>query len=648
MLPENNYPLVLHIEIVGAPPPVKEGPQPSLPPQIQDMADKVEKAVQPSRGEGTSEPQNGRVYPNLDPIRLAMHSKGDQKILERLLNLVPFKIAQLPHVLLVQMQPKKEAKETTEPPVPVSKTTTTAKGEIPTSDQKTVAEEIEGIARPQGEQVLDRKAKGEQPSKTPNEQDVELLPLLKETSQSKDRKEEIPLPNNTGNKERYPFQEKEKEGSKHPSPVIPEKTNPAAEKSSIPLSSRPQVINEIPVMVLPFPTLNVPKNEIHPPKGTHPVEKIGKVEPVQPPMREAPFRTDRTADQPPGTIPIHKDERDIVRIPMTPDMPLTRENLFKKKYRGSSGMQEDEGQALGDLIHMLLCAFICGAENLGEAWRYLEQRSSHYKKWLNLKRGIPSYRLIAMLMARLTPKAMDTLLQAVTGQGPTFHALQRIRIWETDRGLLAAQSNKEVKKCPHKDVLALFDIKGSIIQLDLPILDSSLTRVIRQRSGNYLYKIKPQHAPLYEQLLAGFKQDPDYRDIQEGARSSELREITVQPSVQIDNKMGWTDLNGAVRFNSEILVEAKHWLESRLYMTNLPLDPNLFAHTLRTVSLPNWIEWSMDCDFTDWSCNHTESHTARLKQLAWHLLELKGKPPLDLRKKAQSDLQLLAQIIRFA
>lgn len=651
MLPEKNYPIVFRIEFVSpTSSPPGEGIEIVLHPDLQGTADKVQQAAQ-SKGEGVEE----TVFIHLDPIRLSINPKdlkADPKILEKILSLFPFKLAPVQQQQAAQAQPKKEEKETAETPVPTAKNNTSAKGEALTSDQKTVAEEIEGISRPQGEQVLDRQAISLNPLiplKNEKLQNPEVIvPLApKNLPEEAVKKENPPSQHTPEKKEEHPTQnEVEKRIAKEPQ--MDEKVKP--QPQGIQNIGRPVEKGEIPVMVTPFPVVSEVKTEVQPMKVIPPVEKVAKVEGVQPIIRETPFQIERTVDQNAkgGIVPIHKDERDVVRIPMNPDLPLTRENLFKKQFRGSGQLSEsDEGHLLGDLIHMLLCAYICGASTPGEAWSFLDQRATQFKKWLNLKQGIPSYRFMGLFLSRLSTASMDELLQAVTGLGPQLHSLQRIILWETDRGLLVAQSGKEAMKCSPLEMLKLFEVKGSILHLDLPLLDPSMTRNIRQKNGNYLYKIRPTHNPLYETLLSGFNQHPNFREVYEGARSSEMREITVQPLEGIENDEKWVDLQGAVKFNSEIFAQAKHWIESRIYLTNLPLNRTL-ASTLRSLSLPSWIEWSFDCDFTDWSCNNALHHTEKLKQFAWKLLELKGKNPLELRKKAQRDLQFLAQILRVA
>ena len=657
MLPDNN-PINNRVEFSPLPQLTGEGggAQPTLPPEIQDVANKVQHAAtQPgkegSKGVPLTENSKG-FYPHIDPVRLTTPrelKEAAKKILEKLIALLPVK---LPATIsqAAQAQPTSRESAVEQPTYqkpPANKLETVAKGEALASNQRQVAEEVEGISRtqedirlnrqalPKGKETAKDSARNEQiPSKIPFA--VEKSPLQKENMQSE-----------TGFK---PESEQHHSRAEMRTPPKDHETKGAQEKGQLAQLQASQPPQDTFIPIFPQPYIVPPKSQYLPEETERRVEEVQRVEGVQPVQREASFRFDKN-DPTGGVIPIHSDDRDIVRIPLTPDLPLTRQNLFKKAHRGSSKWEEEEGYALGDIVHMLLCAFICGAKDTSEAWRYLQGRSAVFQKWLNLKKGIPSYRLIALLLARLTPSALELLLQAVTAQNFPQQHLQRIHVWETDRGILCAQSERELYKTTPGQVLDLFDIKNSIVQLDLPKLDPALARTIRKKEGHYLHRVRATEEAIHAQLLAGFKKEVDYRDVREMSRSTELREITIQSVEQIaDNErwidLKWSDLKGAVRFNSEILTPSKHWVESRIYLTDLPLDANQFVHTLRTLALPAWVEWLVDCDFTDWSCNNISQHCETLKRFAWQLLEQHSQNPLDVRKRAQTDTPLLAEIIR--
>lgn len=652
MLPDNN-PIIVRIEFV-LPPSIPggdgTGEAPALPPEIQNVADKVQVAKDAPLNEGKG---NSRTYPILDPIRLTIPKdvKEGKKIVEKLLELLPVKL----HQIVQQMIPRKN-QERIELPVdqsrssPVSKTSAISKGEAPTSDQKNVAEEVEGISRSQTEMRLESRQRAI-PTNSVNE--IREVPIFKGKEKIAEReflprvegepresKRDVPLP-----------QEKSTEESKQPLHSS-DKGKINREDHSKPLYQREQVANApifdkwmLHTPPFPQPLVIPPRTENRPDEHPHKhVEAVARIEGIQPVQRDPPFKPDRNEPNM-GVVQVHQDDRDIVRIPLNPDLPLTRQNLFKQAHRGGNRWQEDEGFAIGDLIHMLLCAFICGAKTPAEAWRYLEQRSSIFQKWLHLKKGIPSYRLFAFLFARLSPSAMEKLLLAVTGQGDRLHHLQRMRIWETDRGILCAQSDKEAIKSAPKEVLSLFDIEGSVVHLDLPKLDPALIGMVRKHQGHYLHRIKEKDQPICQQLLDGFSSRVDLREVREMTGSTELREITLQLAAEIEDSALYRDLCSAVKFNSEMLTPSKHWIESRLYLTDLEYSPEQFSHTLRMLQVPAWVEWMLDLDFTDWSCNHTARHCAYLERFAFSLLEKQGRP-LESRKEALKDVRVLAQIVK--
>lgn len=641
MLPDNNP--ILRVEFPGAPaqlnpaPSVVEGESSVvLPPNLKEGAEKVQNAAQ---GGQLIQKGKEKVMLLLEPIRLALHSKdkeGKQSlkegkvIIEKLLQLAPFKIPQILQQSQSVRTVSKEESSPNETKPPVSKQVTSAKEEALTSDQKKVEEEIEGVARPQEGPRLEHKRERSEIAQEKSSA------LQNPPSQKKNDEpgKEVERPREIAKEEKVKTEPLLKD--QNPTPIAKGQTE-VSTLPSLPAAAPP---------IFPQPFIMESKAQNLPEQRARQVEEIARVEGVQPIYRDPNARVDRF-DPTFGIVPLAADDRDIVRIPLSPDMPLTRQNLFKKQSRAFIHSQEDEGHALGDLVYMLVCAFICGANDLGEVWRYLKAREALFQKWLNLKNGIPTYRFLVLFMARLTPQSLEKILCAITGQGEALHALQRIRLWETDRGILLGHSSKEMQKCLPKDVLDLFVIQQSVLQFDLPALNPSLMRTVKQREGHYLHRIKPTDEP-YQQLLTGFKEKSAFRDVREMGRITELREIEVQPLDPVfDLWKGWESLACAVRFNSELLTESKHTLESRIYLTDLNLSGEQFSHTLRTLSVPHWVEWTIDFDLTDWSQNLVPHHCEQLKIAAWQLLERQKKSPLELRKKALSDFQLLAQIIRF-
>src|SRR5262249_4783506 len=134
---------------------------------------------------------------------------------------------------------------------------------------------------------------------------------------------------------------------------------------------------------------------------------IGHVPGVKEVSRE-PARRDvippTTEKHHPGLVnPTAKQIEELVqRFPVLPDFPLSQESVFKGLANNKGTIaDEDEGFKLTDVCLMVLCGAVCGAKKVEEIYTYLQARSHFFTKWLGLKNGLPSYRLLWVVMNRL-------------------------------------------------------------------------------------------------------------------------------------------------------------------------------------------------------------------------------------------------------
>ena len=58
---------------------------------------------------------------------------------------------------------------------------------------------------------------------------------------------------------------------------------------------------------------------------------------------------------------------------------------------------------------MMVCSVICNAKTPMEMAAYLEAREPFFTVWLGLKKGLPSHRLLAILMMQIESSAYGSV-----------------------------------------------------------------------------------------------------------------------------------------------------------------------------------------------------------------------------------------------
>jgi hypothetical protein len=406
-------------------------------------------------------------------------------------------------------------------------------------------------------------------------------------------------------------------------------------------------------MTQPQDSSKATKNQLAP-------EKIVEVENRKPlaARRDAMVNKDSNENVPPLTRKQDLEDPFVVRMPILPDMPLSREGILKNRGgRTTKQLKADDGFKLGDIVLMMICAVICNAANAHDMFTYLTSREKFFTTWLGLKNGLPSYRLLALLLARFNPHRFKELIDYAVGKSPSeiLLRLKGVSVWESDRGIVLAELKEDASGATGallEDVCGLFDISESILTVDFDKFDRHLSRHIIQANGNYLILLKGRHGIDYERAVEYFSVDlmerkenishATHRDVESSPGMSALKEITVVEDISwFSEESVWKGLRTVVQMVSEAISENRTLTDKRFYLSSLAKDAAAISSTLRAHNtLEARVAWFIDVDFTSSKVDHTFPNFDQLRAFSWNLLNFDSSSHASAdakRRKAATD-----------
>ncbi len=439
---------------------------------------------------------------------------------------------------------------------------------------------------------------------------------------------------------------------KEPSPAL-QGQNPNHSQGSQQTNGQQNVPPVVNPMTQPQDQSKATKNQLAP-------EKIVEVENRKPLVarRDAIVNKDSNENAPPLTRKHDLDDPYVVRMPILPDMPLSREGILKNRGgRTTKQLKTDNGFKLGDIVLMMICAVICNAANAHDMFTYLTAREKFFTTWLGLKNGLPSYRLLAILLVRFNPRRFKELIDYAVGKSSSevLVRLKGVGVWESDRGIVLAELKEDASSATSallEEVCGLFDISESILTVDFDKLDRHLSRHIIQANGNYLILLKGKHGIDYERAVEYFSVDlmerkeslshATHRDVDSSPGMSALKEITVVEDVSwFSEESVWRGLKTIVQMLSEAVSENRTLTDKRFYLSSLGKDAVAISSTLRAHNtLEARVAWFLDIDFTSSKVDHTLPNFDQLRAFSWNLLNFDNSNHASAdakRRKAATD-----------
>ena len=317
---------------------------------------------------------------------------------------------------------------------------------------------------------------------------------------------------------------------------------------------------------------------------------------------------------------------------------------------------------LSDICIIIMCATLCGIDNLEDLNVYAHEKEAFFKKNFEITK-IPSKstfcRILRMIDAkevgeiviRIMKERVDTTGEIIAIDGKTIRstgikgkpgtALQILTAYETEAGIVLGQEkiHKKTNEIPvFQEMLNYLNIKGKIITADAMHCQKETCRKIIEKKGNYVFGLKKNQKAVYEEVEL-FINDPENQKLIE-TYESPLEKEHGRIEKRICRKIkdiswvtdDWCGLKSV--FAVQRICEEKNQKtnETNYYISSLEESPE----KLMKVSREHWkiesLHWMLDVVFSEDDCLLTSEeaqismNSFRKLSLALHKNYLKNRP----------------------
>lgn len=286
---------------------------------------------------------------------------------------------------------------------------------------------------------------------------------------------------------------------------------------------------------------------------------------------------------------------------------------------------------LEDIIMLVLCGTIAGAQHYHEIASYGHYKYDMLKEFLKLPNGIPSSVTLWRVFERLDAAALEGCLRQygqgilaklaakhisldgkqMRGTGNDMQGnLHVVSAWLNGEGLTLGQQvvdSKSNEKTAIPKLLEQLDVSGSLVSIDAIGCSPTIAEKIIDEQADYLLALKANNGFLYEQVrdrldkaLEGYSGDDLHTEVDFGHGRLERRSCYVSDQLQwIDGVADWKELGSIAVVESERESKGKSTIQRRYYLCSLT---NATAQQVLHWSRNHWgiennLHWVLDVAF---------------------------------------------------
>lgn len=345
------------------------------------------------------------------------------------------------------------------------------------------------------------------------------------------------------------------------------------------------------------------------------------------------------------------------------------------------------GYPLPEILLVVLCGTIAGAENFVEIERWAHRKLAFLRRLLRFGRGVPSHDTLNDVMnalpARLFSECFTAWVESLREAEPDIvaidgktcrrakaraaHPLHLVSAWASRQRLVLGQEavtrkGNEITAIPL--LLERLELTGALVTIDAIGGQRDIAKAIRAKGADYLLALKENWPTLAEEVRLFFDTMPTCAfDTCETIDGDHGRIETRRHRVARD--VGWLasrrrfpgeprfpDLAAIAMVEAEVERQGKTTLARRFYLSSAPLDAKLFARAVRAHwGIENRLHWVMDVVFHDdlmrLRTEHGPANMATIKHAALNLIRaIPDNASIAVRRKtaAWDDDYLLAAL----
>jgi predicted transposase YbfD/YdcC len=199
-------------------------------------------------------------------------------------------------------------------------------------------------------------------------------------------------------------------------------------------------------------------------------------------------------------------------------------------------------------------------------------------------------------------------------RGKELGALHSVSVWASEFGLslgqvACAEKSNEITAIP--ELLRLVDIKGAIITIDAMGTQKAIAAQIIDGGADFLLALKGNQEALHQEVIDYIDKQSKDGFVQCKARShvtkekghgrEEIRSYTQMPVPESLAQLKlWKGLKTVGVVTNVSVRDGKETVETRYYISSLPLLVKLFAHAVRSHwGIENGCHWTLDMTFRE-------------------------------------------------
>lgn len=295
-----------------------------------------------------------------------------------------------------------------------------------------------------------------------------------------------------------------------------------------------------------------------------------------------------------------------------------------------------------DIILLVVCAVICGAEGWEDISDFGKDRLDWLKRYGDFDNGIPSDDTIARVMGRLSPRKVQECFSAwmascheqTDGQiiaidGKTVRgsynkskrkgAIHMVSAFCVENSVVLAQrqtseKSNEITAIP--ELLDLLEVKGCLLTIDAMGCQREIAEKIVSKGADYLLAVKgnqPKLAKTFEKHFPISKfndfEEYSFTTSEKNHGREETRVYIVKEIFDefVDQSFEWKGMKTvgvSVNFRSQVGVPPKEEdITVRYFISSANLTPKRFSEAVRRHwHIENQLHWTLDVAFNEDAC----------------------------------------------
>ena len=371
----------------------------------------------------------------------------------------------------------------------------------------------------------------------------------------------------------------------------------------------------------------------------------------------------KTFDIEPSTIDILSSKKFFGGKMSQKIQKLVEEKLFTHKIwehffkLQDPRVKDNQKYKFNDLIISIVCAMICGANDVEAIVNYIESKIDWFREKLGMEQA-PAYKTIWWLLVLMNPEELNQAfasfieeirhvlcpelgkmeMESIAIDGKTsrgtaregIKALHMVSAWSSSFQLLLGQvktdeKSNEITAIPK--LLKLLDLKNKVITIDAMGCQTSIADEIVQGGGHYILALKGNQETIHEEVKSIFndmkekdKKNQDIpiahieeaSEIDKGHGRIEERIIRVCDDVRwIKKDKKWKSINSVIEIISNRTIGEKKTTEKRYYLSDMKAHAKQCLKWIRSHWSVESFHWTLDVAFED---DDFQGHTGHLAE----------------------------------